>query len=88
MIRRLVIFGATGDLTSRYLLPAVARLHEAAKLPDGLFLDVLEGDPTLSIRADEAEESWRMVEPIREAWAEGRPPLSEYEAGSAGPVER
>ena len=33
MIERLVIFGAAGDLTSRYLVPALARLHEAALLP-------------------------------------------------------
>lgn len=36
MIRRLVILGATGDLTSRYLLPALARLHEGGRLPDAL----------------------------------------------------
>jgi glucose-6-phosphate 1-dehydrogenase len=57
-------------------LPAYARL----------LLDVLEGDPTLSIRADEAEESWRIVEPILNAWAAGRVPLGEYPAGSAGPA--
>jgi len=50
-----------------------------------LLLSVLEGDPTLSIRADEAEESWRIVEPILEAWEKGRVPLLEYPAGSDGP---
>ena len=50
-----------------------------------LLLGVLEGDPTLSIRADEAEESWRIVEPVLEAWNEGRVPLLEYPAGSEGP---
>lgn len=33
MIRRFVILGATGDLASRHLLLALARLHEAGKLP-------------------------------------------------------
>jgi glucose-6-phosphate 1-dehydrogenase len=33
MIRRLVIFGATGDLTARYLLPALAALRAAGGLP-------------------------------------------------------
>jgi glucose-6-phosphate 1-dehydrogenase len=56
-------------------LPAYARL----------LLDILEGDPTLSIRGDEAEEAWRIIEPIREAWAQGRSPLVEYPAGSDGP---
>jgi glucose-6-phosphate 1-dehydrogenase len=62
------------DITSGGL-PAYARL----------LLNVLEGDSTLSIRDDEAEESWRVVEPILDAWARGRCPLLEYPAGSAGP---
>lgn len=53
-------------------LPAHARL----------ILDVLAGDPTLSIRGDEAEESWRIVDPILEAWCAGASPLIEYPAGS------
>jgi glucose-6-phosphate 1-dehydrogenase len=57
-------------------LPAYARL----------LLDVLNGDPTLSIRDDEAEESWRIVEPILARWAEGGVPLVEYAAGSQGPA--
>jgi glucose-6-phosphate 1-dehydrogenase len=50
-----------------------------------LLLDALEGDPTLSIRDDEAEESWRIVEPILAAWQAGASPLLEYAAGSDGP---
>jgi glucose-6-phosphate 1-dehydrogenase len=46
---------------------------------------VLAGDPILSIRADEAEEAWRIIEPIREAWHAGAVPLHEYPAGSEGP---
>jgi glucose-6-phosphate 1-dehydrogenase len=52
-----------------------------------VLLGALEADPTLSIRADEAEESWRIVEPIVEAWENGRAPLLEYPAGSDGPAE-
>ena len=33
MIRRLVIFGASGDLTGRYLMPAIASLHQCGRLP-------------------------------------------------------
>lgn len=51
-----------------------------------LLLDILEGNPTFSIRADEAEEAWRIVEPILEAWAQGRVPLLEYPAGSDAPT--
>ena len=34
MIERLVLFGATGDLAGRYLLPALAALHAAGRLPE------------------------------------------------------
>ena len=34
MIRRLVVFGASGDLAGRFLLPALAELAAAAELPD------------------------------------------------------
>ena len=50
-----------------------------------VILDVLHGDPTLSIRGDEAEECWRIVEPILASWRRGVPPLTEYPAGSSGP---
>jgi glucose-6-phosphate 1-dehydrogenase len=36
MVKRIVIFGATGDLTARYLIPALAKLYEAGKLPSGI----------------------------------------------------
>jgi glucose-6-phosphate 1-dehydrogenase len=52
-----------------------------------LLLDVLEGDPMFSIRDDEAEESWRIVEPVLAAWAEDGVPLAEYPAGSDGPAD-
>ena len=50
-----------------------------------VILDVLQGDPTLSIRGDEAEECWRIVAPILAAWAAGTPAMEEYPAGSSGP---
>jgi glucose-6-phosphate 1-dehydrogenase len=50
-----------------------------------VLLNLLSGDSTLSVRGDEAEEAWRVVTPVLEAWADGRVPLEEYPAGSAGP---
>ncbi|UOY02592.1 glucose-6-phosphate dehydrogenase [Blastococcus sp. PRF04-17] len=53
----------------------------------GLLLrELLDGDTTLSISDVEAEESWRIVEPVLAAWAAGEVPLREYPAGSAGPA--
>lgn len=36
MIERIVIFGASGDLTRRLLMPAIAQLAESRLLPSGL----------------------------------------------------
>ncbi|MFG2099940.1 glucose-6-phosphate dehydrogenase [Micromonospora echinaurantiaca] len=44
-----------------------------------------EGDPALSVRGDTVEDSWRIVEPVLEAWRAGAVPLQEYPAGSHGP---
>ena len=52
-----------------------------------LFLDLLEGNTTLFVRADEAEEAWRVSESILEHWEKGLVPLLEYQAGSEGPTE-
>ncbi len=52
-----------------------------------VFEDLLEGNTTLFIRADEAEESWRVSDPILDAWHKGLVPLLEYPAGSEGPAE-
>jgi glucose-6-phosphate 1-dehydrogenase len=52
-----------------------------------LLLDAIEGDPSLFVHAEDAEESWRIVEPIIEAWAKDEVPLLEYPAGSYGPAE-
>jgi glucose-6-phosphate 1-dehydrogenase len=57
------------------------RLPEYARL----LLDIFEGDAALSIRGDEAVESWRIVDPILASWSHGMPPLLEYPAGSDGP---
>ncbi len=49
---------------------------------------VLAGDPTLSVRGDQAVQTWRIVEPVLRAWREDAVPLEEYEAGSGGPTTR
>jgi glucose-6-phosphate 1-dehydrogenase len=50
-----------------------------------LLADIFTADPTLSIRGDEAEESWRIAEPVLSAWAADAVPLLQYKAGSSGP---
>lgn len=48
---------------------------------------ILDGDPTLSVRGDTAEQCWRIVQPVLDAWAAGDVPMNEYPAGTTGPVE-
>jgi glucose-6-phosphate 1-dehydrogenase len=51
-----------------------------------LLLNVLNRNPALAIRGDEAEESWRVVTPVLDAWAQDLVPLESYAAGSDGPA--
>ncbi|NHI20599.1 glucose-6-phosphate dehydrogenase [Phycicoccus endophyticus] len=46
---------------------------------------VLDGSRLLSVRADSAEECWRIVEPVLRAFGRGSVPMEEYAAGSDGP---
>ena len=51
-----------------------------------LLLDALLGEPTLFLRSDEVEASWRVIDSIRKAWdAGGAPGLVQYAPGSWGP---
>jgi len=77
----------TGPRTGT-LVPLTLATHLApAELPPyaQLLLDILTGSSALSIRADEAEESWRVVTPVLDAWSKELVPLQEYAAGSDGP---
>jgi glucose-6-phosphate 1-dehydrogenase len=47
--------------------------------------ELLEGDPTLSVRGDVAEECWRIVTPVIAAWKKNAVPLDSYPAGTNGP---
>lgn len=47
--------------------------------------ELLEGDPTLSVRGDIAEQCWRIVAPVIAAWKKDAVPLDTYAAGSRGP---
>ncbi|MDR3460926.1 MAG: glucose-6-phosphate dehydrogenase [Beijerinckiaceae bacterium] len=52
-----------------------------------LIYDVMIGDPTLFMRADMVEQTWRIVQPLLDAWVDARavPPI--YPSGSTGPSE-
>jgi len=52
-----------------------------------LFLDAMLGDQTLFARSDAVVESWRVIDPIIEAWEKPGATLPTYAAGSNGPAE-
>ncbi len=59
------------------------------RFPDAyerLLMDCVRGNPTLFMRRDEVETAWSWVEPIIEAWDEGREAPRLYPAGAWGPT--
>ncbi len=61
------------------------------KIPEAyerLLLDAIQGDASLFTRADQTEESWKIIDPIIAGLhSAGAPQLLEYEPGSWGPKE-
>ena len=86
-MERIVIFGATGDLTARYLIPALAKLYEEGKLAGDIKITGVDrkrwdDNPTAraSPRRDEATDGFRRMAaalPDPAAWLAGG-----HEAGS------
>ena len=68
------------------LLYGTAFLEEAPDAYQRLLLDLMLGDPTLFIRADEAEYAWAILEPVMRAWSGSRE-VAAYLAGTWGPKE-
>ncbi len=67
------------------------RYQEAFKAPppeayETLLLDVMRGDATLFMRADQVEAAWSVISPVLDVWATVRPPdFPNYSAGTWGP---
>lgn len=68
------------------LLYGTAFLEEAPDAYQRLLLDLMLGDPTLFIRADEAEGAWAILEPVMRAWSESKE-IPTHPAGTWGPEE-
>ncbi len=63
-------------------------LAESPLRPYGEILQLIfEGNPLLSVRGDVAEECWRIVGPVLDAWAADEVPMATYIAGSDGPTD-
>lgn len=67
------------------LFYGAAFVEETPEAYERLLLDLMLGDATLFIRADEAEGAWRVLEQVLHAWNERPPEFPNYEAGTWGP---
>lgn len=52
-----------------------------------LLLDVISADQSLFLSQEIVEESWKVIDPIRNVWDSGAPKLAAYKPGSWGPEE-
>jgi len=68
------------------LLYGSAFMEEAPDAYQRLLLDLMLGDPTLFIRADEAEGAWSILQPVMEGWSKDGH-AARYPAGTWGPDE-
>lgn len=81
-----VTMNGSGDPFSLERSTLLATKEPGDLLPYGQVLrGILDGDPLLSVRADMAEECWRIFKPVMKAWKKDEVPLEEYRAGSLGP---
>jgi glucose-6-phosphate 1-dehydrogenase len=61
--------------------------EEPPEAYERLLLDCMVGDPTLFIRADQVESSWRYVGSILDLWRESGEGPVPYRCGGQGPEE-
>jgi glucose-6-phosphate 1-dehydrogenase len=89
----LLRFEAKYPGTTMRLSPVIAQFYyrEAFKVTppeayETLLLDVMRGDATLFMRADQAEAAWAVITPVLEAWDAVKPTdFPNYQAGTWGP---
>ncbi len=71
------------DMNFRY---AEAFKSETPEAYETLLLDVMQGDATLFMRADQVECAWSVVDPVLEVWSSVEAPdFPNYPSGSWGP---
>jgi glucose-6-phosphate 1-dehydrogenase len=58
---------------------------ESPEAYETLLLDVMQGDATLYMRADQVEAAWAIVMPVLDHWDATMPDFPNYPAGSWGP---
>jgi glucose-6-phosphate 1-dehydrogenase len=62
-------------------------MSQSPEAYERLIQDAMRGEATLFTRDDEVIGQWTIIDPILQAWKEGKPSMASYEAGSPGPPE-
>ncbi|WP_342775564.1 hypothetical protein [Rhodoglobus vestalii] len=82
-----LIVNGEGDPFTLDRTKLTTTLGDAAMSAYGeVIASLIDGDPVLSVRGDIAEQCWRIVTPVLDAFRQNRGPLDEYAAGSEGPT--
>ena len=64
------------------------KAEEQPEAYETLLYDIIEGDATLFMRADQVEAAWEVITPIMEVWASKKPvDFPNYRTGSWGPED-
>ncbi|MEP6482466.1 MAG: glucose-6-phosphate dehydrogenase, partial [Rhodoglobus sp.] len=83
-----LVINGQGDPFTLEQVPLHSDLGAGELSAYGEVLDeLLDGETTLSVRGDVAEQCWRIITPILEAWRADKVPLDSYPAGTAGPID-
>ncbi len=78
--------GADDPLELERVILAADLGEGALKAYGEVLSGILDGDAMLAVRGDAAEQCWRIVQPVIDAWRKNEVPLDEYPAGTAGPT--
>jgi glucose-6-phosphate 1-dehydrogenase len=81
------LLGSTPDASHRLTTVSLVGSQPESRLSPyaHVLLNLLQGRTDLSVSGEEAEQAWRIMTPIREAWDQGLVPMEEYPAGSTVP---
>jgi glucose-6-phosphate 1-dehydrogenase len=64
------------------------KADEQPEAYETLLYDIVEGDATLFMRADQVEAAWEVITPIMEVWGAKKPvDFPNYHTGSWGPED-
>lgn len=77
------LVGETGASGERFSVEGSVQTVDL-RAYESVLISLLDGNQGPFVGPEEAEEAWRIMEPVLDAWADDHVPLEEYPAGSDG----